>query len=117
MTAARALIANGWEVSEPIVAEAYDLVARDPLTKEWWTIQVKTLRIREDRGNALVINAKKGNGEAYTLEDCDYIVGVDNSRVFLLENREIREYWSTEMTAKERWIELTAEENDAVSAS
>lgn len=112
MTAAQALIANGWQVAEPIVDEVYDLVAKDPANGEWATIQVKTLRIRDDRDNALVVYARKGNGEPYTTDDCDYIIGVDNSeaesppRVFMMECRGIAEYWSTEMTARERWVQL-----------
>ncbi|WP_409998329.1 group I intron-associated PD-(D/E)XK endonuclease, partial [Escherichia coli] len=57
MTAARALLANGWEVSEPIVAEPYDLVAKDPVTGQFVTIQVKTIRRRSDRRNEMVIYA------------------------------------------------------------
>jgi hypothetical protein len=104
----QALMSNGWEVASPAVAEVYDLVAKDPLSNEWRTIQVKTARVREDRGGAIVIYAKKGNGQAYSTDECDLIAGVLGDTVYLFENRGIGEYWSSEATAAQRWIELTA---------
>jgi len=96
----------GYEVAKPLVPEVYDFLARDPLNGESYRIQVKTLRIRSDRDNALVVYAKRGDGKPYTKEDVDYIVGVDGNRAFMFECEGHSEYWSTEQTAKKRWILL-----------
>lgn len=105
-------MANGWEVAEPIVDEVYDIVAKDPCNNEWVTIQVKTIRRRNDRNGELVLSAKKGNGEPYTTEDCDYLIGVDGDTAYMMECRGITEYWASEMSASERWIKLTVESGD-----
>lgn len=110
LTAARALLSNGWGVSQPVVDEVYDLVIRDPLTGEFKTAQVKTIRRREDRGNELVIGSKKGNGEAYTPEEVDYIVGVEGETVYMFECTGKREYWASDQTALKRWIKFTVDE-------
>jgi len=66
------------------------------------------LRVRTDRDNALVVYARKSNGQPYTQDDCDYIIGVNGNRAFMFECEGLTEYWSTEQTAKKRWIELGA---------
>jgi hypothetical protein len=103
-------MANGWTVHKSETDEAYDVLAQDPLNGEYKRIQVKTIRIRDDRGGDLVVYAKKGNGEVYTKSDADYIVGVQGTesppRVYMFENREIGEYWCGQSRAAERWIEL-----------
>lgn len=110
MTARRALLNAGYEVAKPETDEPYDVVFRDPVNGAWATAQIKTVRVREDRGGALVIYAKKGNGQPYTKADADYIVGVLGNRVYITENTEQAEYWSSSETrAAERWIELPAE--------
>ncbi|AWC29103.1 group I intron-associated PD-(D/E)XK endonuclease [Bacillus cytotoxicus] len=109
---ALALLNLGWEVAKPLIPEVYDLVARDPLNKQWYKIQVKTIRVRQDRDNALVVRATKGNDQAYTSEDCDYIAGVEGDRVFMFECAGQREYWATKTSASQRWIELTAVTNN-----
>jgi hypothetical protein len=96
----------GYEVAKPLVPEVYDFLARDPINGKAYRIQVKTLRIRTDRDNALVVYARKGNGNAYTKDEVDYIIGVDGNRAFMFECVGHAEYWSTEQTAKKRWIEL-----------
>lgn len=96
----------GYEVSKPLVDEVYDLLARDPANGEFMRVQVKTLRIRADRDNALVVYARKGNGQAYTTDEVDIIVGVDHTRAFMFECTGLSEYWSTEQSAKKRWITL-----------
>lgn len=115
-TAARlALMANGWTVHTAETDEAYDILATDPATGEHKRIQVKTIRVRHDRGTGgvpeLVVYAKRGNGAAYTQADADYIVGVLAAegappRVFMFENRSLSEYWCSEAKAAERWVEL-----------
>jgi hypothetical protein len=104
----------GWEVAKPLVPEVYDFLARDPINGSAHRVQVKTLRIRTDRDNQLVVYAKKGNGKPYTPDEIDYIVGVDGNRAFMFECTGLTEYWSTETTAKKRWIELTNNEAEAV---
>ena len=109
LVAAKALMEGlGYEVSKPIVPEVYDLLARDPKNGAVYRVQVKTLRIRQDRDNALVVVARKGNGKPYTTEDADFIIGVDGSRAFMFECTGLAEYWSPEQTAKKRWVELTS---------
>lgn len=111
LVAQLALLANGWRVHESRTAEAYDILATDPLTGEFTKIQVKTIRQREDRNGDLVVYAKKGNGTAYDRADADYIIGVwavegEPPRVYMFENRLLSEYWSSKARAAERWVEL-----------
>jgi hypothetical protein len=114
LTAAKLMMeSQGWEVAKPLIAEVYDFLARDPINGKAHRIQVKTLRIRADRDNALVVYARKGNGKPYTKEEVDYIVGVDGNRAFMFECVGHAEYWSTEQTAKTRWIQLVKEEASA----
>lgn len=101
-------MANGWQVASPIVAEVYDLVAKDPVNNRWYTIQVKTIRKRDDRNGELVLYAKKGNGQPYTTDDCDYLIGIIGDTAYMMECRGISEYWASEVSASKRWIELTA---------
>ena len=96
----------GYEVARPLCPEVYDFLARDPANGQSFRIQVKTLRIRTDRDNALVAYARKGNGQPYSPDECDYIIAVDKNRAFMFECTGKSEYWSTEQTAKKRWIEL-----------
>lgn len=116
LAARLALIANGWTVHTSETNEVYDILAQDPLTGDYARIQCKTIRQRFDRAvngvAELVVYAKKGNGEPYTKSEADYIVGVlvaegEPPRVFIFENRELGEYWSSETRASERWIELS----------
>ncbi|MGN7387765.1 hypothetical protein [Sporosarcina sp. SAFN-015] len=104
----------GYEVAKPLVAEVYDFLARDPANGETYRVQVKTLRVRTDRDNALVVYARKGNGEPYTPDEVDLIIGVDHTRAFMFECTGLSEYWSTEQTARKRWILLKNDEKAAV---
>lgn len=106
-----ALLANGFTVSVPRTAEPFDLKAEDPLTGREIKIQVKTIRKRSDRNNDFVVYATKGNGDKYEQSDVDYFIGVlgeegEFPRVFMFENRNLREYWASEARASERWVEL-----------
>lgn len=111
LAARLALLANGWTVHQAETDEAYDILARDPVSGDYAKIQVKTVRQRMDRGGDLVVYAKKGNGTTYDLSEADYIVGVwvtdAGPRVFMFENRMLGEYWSREASASERWVELS----------
>ncbi|WP_433943652.1 hypothetical protein [Paenibacillus sp. SN-8-1] len=107
-----ALICAGWTVAKTETRESFDIVARDPLTAEWKTFQVKTIKLRSDRRNEMVVYARKGNGEAYTQPEAEYIIGVlgakeaEAPRVWVFENTGLGEYWATEASAERRWIEL-----------
>jgi hypothetical protein len=116
LIARTALLANGWITGKTDTDEAFDIVARDPVSREWRTFQVKCIRQRHDRGGDLVVNAKKSNGEPYTLSDADYIVGVLGAegappRVYMFENRGLGEYWCRQTHAAQRWVELPVEMN------
>ena len=110
LTAARALLSNGWDVAFPVVDEVYDIIARDPFTREFKTIQVKTIRRRVDRGNEMVVYATKGNGTPYQPHDCDYIIGVEGDTVYMFENEGKKEYWAGDVSAAKRWIRFNADE-------
>jgi hypothetical protein len=106
-----ALLANGFAVSYPQLAEPYDFKAADPLTGDELKIQVKTIRKRADRNNDLVVYATNGKGARYEQSDVDYFIGVlgeegEVPRVFMFENRGLREYWASESRASKRWVEL-----------
>jgi hypothetical protein len=106
-----ALLANGFTVSRPRTAEPFDLKAEDPLTRREFKIQVKTIRKRNDRNGDLVVYATKSNGDRYEKSDVDMFIGVlgeegEMPRVFMFENRSIKEYWASEARANERWVEL-----------
>ena len=103
-----ALMASGYTVLKPTTAEPYDYVALGSGNRTL-KVQVKTIRIRNDRNNELVIVATNGSGALYSEEDVDCFIGVlggDQPRVFMLANRGIKEYWSTLDRAPKRWLEL-----------
>lgn len=107
ITAAKALLANGWEVSDPVVGEVYDLVGRDPVNGQFSTFQVKTIRRRTDRNNEMVIYSSNGKGEPYSTDDVNYIVGVEDETAYMFENDGKKEYWRTDASASKRWVNLT----------
>ncbi|MBA9027563.1 hypothetical protein [Peribacillus huizhouensis] len=112
LAAELALMANGYVVSRTRTAEAFDLKAVDPVNGEEYKFQVKTIRKRADRNGELVVYATNGRGNTYSKSDVDYFIGVlaeegEVPRVFMFENREIREYWSSEARASKRWVELS----------
>lgn len=109
LTAVRALLANGWEVSIPSVDESYDIVAKDPTNGKWSTFQVKTIRRRKDRNNEMVVYATRNGGQPYSPSDCDFIVGVESEDVYVFENTGLKEYWRTDASAAKRWVKLSAE--------
>lgn len=108
LKAITALMANGYEVAEPVVAEPYDLLIRREGDKKTYRVQVKTCRVREDRDNAIVVYAKRNNGEPYTLDDCEYIIGVLDNDVYIFECRGVGEYWVTSESINVSWTKLTA---------
>lgn len=109
LLAVTALIAHGWDVAEPYVTEAYDLVARAPGAQEWSTLQVKTARIREERGDAVVIKGTRTNGLPYSPDEVDYMVGVmPDGSVYIFECRGLKEYWASPNTVA-KWEKLTVD--------
>lgn len=117
LTAALALLSNGYEVARPLVDETYDLMIRDPLTNEKFTVQVKTIRRRTDRGNELVVYATNSRGDAYEPQDCDLIVGVEGDAIYMFECTGKKEYWASDTTAAKRWVKFTRDERiDPVKA-
>ena len=105
LKAITALIANGYEVAEPVVAEAYDLLIRKEGEDRTHRVQVKTCRVREDR-EAIVVNARRNNGESYTVNDCDYLIGVLEDEVYMFECRGMGEYWATAGNVDTHWAKL-----------
>lgn len=107
-----ALICAGWTVAKTETRESFDIVARDPVSGEWKTFQVKTIKLRSDRRNEMVVYARKGNGEPYTQPEADYIIGVlgakdaEAPRAWMFANTGRAEYWATEASAELRWHEL-----------
>ncbi|MFD2704683.1 hypothetical protein [Salibacterium lacus] len=105
LTVDRILLANRWQVAKPVVDETYDRVLFDPLGNRL-TAQIKTMKVRNDRGGSFVIPAVKGNGEPYQPEDCDLMIGVLGDTIYLTETTGIYEYSSVEMNAKTRWVAM-----------
>ncbi|MCG7407734.1 group I intron-associated PD-(D/E)XK endonuclease [Paenibacillus sp. ACRRX] len=103
-----ALLANGYEVSKPIAPEVYDLQVHDPRTGEFFRVQVKTARYREreNRLPAYVVDARKGNGDPYTLRDAEYIAGVTPDAVYLIPNKGQIEYWAQPSLIDAKWMRL-----------
>ena len=107
LLATTALVANGYEVAEPVVDEPYDLLIRKTDEETNWNrVQVKTCRVREDRGNSVVIYAKKNNGNPYTRADCDLLIGVEGENVYIFPCEGHGEYWATESGVGEKWTKL-----------
>jgi hypothetical protein len=106
LLAQTALLANGWNVAEPIAPEAFDLVARAPGSTEWQRIQIKSARVRDDRNGEIVCYTRKNNGKVYDLDDCDLFIAVLNSDVYMFANRSISEYWVTPSNIEEKWTKL-----------
>jgi hypothetical protein len=120
LIAMASLMANGWNaVGKPETEEAFDISARDPLTNDFKTFQVKTMKVRDDRNGELVVQARNGRGKAYSKSEVDYIIGVlgadgEIPRVWIFENNGQQEYWATEASAAKRWVELSLTLNRSI---
>lgn len=107
LLAQTALLANGWTVLEPIVQEPFDIAVMRRGDKTAKLIQVKTILKRNKSGNDwYVIRGKKNNGEVYSLEDCDYFIGVYDNCVYMTPNRFISEYWARTDEVETKWTRL-----------
>ncbi|UYZ12173.1 group I intron-associated PD-(D/E)XK endonuclease [Brevibacillus sp. WF146] len=116
LVAMTALLAAGYEVAEPVAAETYDLVAKEPGTGEWRTFQVKTLRYRDDKGGAggyYVLNGTRNNGETYEPGAVDYMIGVLGNVCYLVECTGQSEYWAAADAIDGKWRKLTVSMNEA----
>ena len=104
LIAQTALLANGYTVLEPIVPEPFDLAITRKGDERIKRVQIKTLIKRNKSGNDwFVIRGKKNNGDVYTLDDCDYFIGVYDNRVYMTPNREISEYWRSVDDVEAKW--------------
>lgn len=104
LIATAALLNAGWQISKPEVPEVYDRIGISP-DGVYVKLQIKTVRERNDRKGTPVVYATKGNGEPYTTDDCDYLVGVHGTNVYLMKCRCIGEYWKPERpTGDNEWV-------------
>lgn len=103
---------NGFSVAEMVVPEPYDLIVGgkdDNGDAIRFTVQVKTLKVRNDREGQLVVRGASQDGTPYSKQEVDYLFGVDlkNNVGYLIRNNEQSEYWSKDVdTARVRWTEL-----------
>ncbi len=110
LIAMTALLAAGYEVADPVAAEVYDLVAKEPETGEWRTFQVKSLRYRADKGGDggyYVLNGTRNSGETYGPGEVDYMIGVLDDACYLVPCTGQTEYWAAAGAIDEKWRKLT----------
>lgn len=107
LIAQTALLANGYTVLEPIVAEPFDLAITRKGDGTIKRVQVKTA-IKRSRGGReyLVIRGMRNNGKVYEKDDCDYFIGVYENRVYMTPNRIISEYWCGLDELETKWTRL-----------
>ena len=104
---------NGFSVFQSQVPEAADLIVvgkDEEGDDKKFTVQVKTVKIRNDREGQLVIKGSSRDGVPYSSKDVDYIFGVHlpSSTGFLIKNNEQTEYWSQDFeVARRKWTEFT----------
>jgi hypothetical protein len=116
LIATAALLNAGWQVSKPEVAEVYDRIGITP-DGTYVKLQIKTVRLRNDRKNQPVVYGTKGDGTPYTNDDCDYLVGVHGTDVYLMKCRNIGEYWYPERpTPENEWVLVGGTKNNEVEA-
>lgn len=103
---------NGFSVAEMVVPEPYDLIVGgkdEEGNAVRFTVQVKTLKIRNDRAGELVVRGAAKDGTPYSAKEVDYLFGVDlrHNVGYLIRNNEQSEYWSKDFeTARTKWTEL-----------
>jgi hypothetical protein len=111
LIATTALLANGWTVMESVTPEVFDLgITRPGMGREFYRVQVKTARLRTDESRKgtdwVVVPGTKNKGGVYTLEECDYFIGILGGEVYMFENREITEYWCKPEELATKWTKL-----------
>ena len=103
---------NGFSVAEMVVPEPYDLIVGgkdEEGNAVRFTVQVKTLKIRNDRAGELVVRGAAKDGTPYDTKEVDYLFGVDlrHNVGYLIRNNSQNEYWSKDLeTARNKWTEL-----------
>ena len=103
---------NGFSVAEMVVPEPYDLIVGgkdEEGNAVRFTVQVKTLKIRNDRAGELVVRGAAKDGTPYDPKEVDYLFGVDlrHNVGYLIRNNSQSEYWSKDFeTARTKWTEL-----------
>ncbi|QHZ58634.1 hypothetical protein M655_025030 [Brevibacillus sp. NSP2.1] len=110
LIAMTALLAAGYEVADPVAAEVYDLVAKEPGSGEWQTFQVKSLRFRADKGGDsgyYVLNGTRNSGETYGPDEVDYMIGVAGDACYIVPCTGQSEYWAAAGAIDEKWRKLT----------
>jgi hypothetical protein len=108
LLAQTALLANGWTPMEPVAPEVFDIgITRPGMGREYYKVQIKSARRREDRNGEVVVYARKNNGAPYTLDEADYIIGILDGEVYMFENRELSEYWCPAHALSEKWTKLS----------
>src|SRR5699024_3426607 len=73
------LMSKGFSVFTALAPETYDLICvgtDENGDKEIFKVQVKTVKIRNDREGQLVIRGANKSGVPYSKQDVDYILGV-----------------------------------------
>lgn len=112
--AAAMLMENGFSVFTSLVPEAYDLIAVGTLEdgkKETFRIQVKTIKIRNDREGQIVVRGANQKGVPYSTDDVDYLFGIYGTRGYLIPNNNQVEYWSSNFeAAANKWTEFKLDE-------
>src|SRR5690625_2233332 len=101
-------MANGYEVSEPISPQPYDLVVRRG-NDDVRLVQVKTAFTRDEKrygGKYVVVRGHKRNGDVYTRDEVDYFIAIYDGDVYMFPNREISEYWVKLDDIASRWTKL-----------
>lgn len=107
LLAQTALLANGWTVMESVAPEVFDIgITRSGMGREFYRVQIKSARRRDDRNGEIVVYSRKNNKTAYTLDEADYIIGILDGDVYMFENRELAEYWCPAHAINEKWTKL-----------
>jgi hypothetical protein len=107
LLAQSALLANGWTVLESVAPEVFDIgITKPGMGREFYRVQIKSARRRDDRNGEVVVYSRKNNGKSYTLEEADYFIGILDGDVYMFENRELSEYWCPAHALSEKWTKL-----------
>lgn len=106
-----AFMANGYEVSEPISPQPYDLVVRRG-NDDVRLVQVKTAFLRDEKrygGKYVVVRGHKSNKDVYTRNEVDLFAAVWDGEVYIFPNREVSEYWCRPEELTKKWRKISLE--------